>query len=146
MKAGCNLLLLLSGGGNASSFSSSERSVSEEAWLGESRESREISVADSIMTYEKWLKSNIREGSAFAKTNTGSSYDDVTEHWGRGEMCTGDDRWLTGFKKKLRSSPKSKEGEGTGKGSHWSQASGLAQNWQVSCLCLWDCRCVPSVC
>lgn len=58
MKAGCNLLLLLSGERNASSFPSSDRNVSEKARLGESLE---ISVADSIITYEKWLKSIIQE-------------------------------------------------------------------------------------
>lgn len=46
MKAGCNLLLLLSGERNASSFPSSDRNVSEKARLGESLE---ISVADSII-------------------------------------------------------------------------------------------------
>lgn len=61
MKAGCNLLLLLSGERNVSSFPSSDRNVSEKARLGESRQSLEIGVADSIITYEKWLKSIIQE-------------------------------------------------------------------------------------
>lgn len=53
MKAGYNRLLLFSSGKNASSFSSSDRNVSENARLGESRESLESSAVDSTITYEK---------------------------------------------------------------------------------------------